>query len=80
MTFARKLLAFALVALPLAAAKADPKRIAFPEGYQATYLPYAVHNRPDNGHVRHLFANQIAVDAAKAGGPIPNGAILLMEV
>jgi hypothetical protein len=32
MTLARTLLTLALVALPLAAAEADPKRIPFPEG------------------------------------------------
>ncbi|MBM3534219.1 MAG: hypothetical protein FJX60_14420 [Alphaproteobacteria bacterium] len=71
MPFARILLALALVALPLASAGADPKRIAFPEGYEKTWLPYAVHNRPDNGQVRHLFANPVAVEAAKDGKPVP---------
>ncbi|MBL8690894.1 MAG: cytochrome P460 family protein [Rhodospirillaceae bacterium] len=80
MPLARTLLALALAVLPLAAAKADPKRIAFPEGYEKTWLPYAVHNRPDNGQVRHLFANPVAVEAAKDGKPVPSGAILMMEV
>jgi hypothetical protein len=79
MSLARILLTLALAALPFAA-DADPKRIGFPEGYRNTFLPYAVHNRPDNGQVRHLFANPVAVEAAKAGKPMPPGAILMMEV
>jgi cytochrome c2 len=79
MSLARMLLTLALVALPVAA-DADPKRISFPDGYRNSWLPYAVHNRPDNGQVRHLFANPVAVEAAKDGKAVPPGAILMMEV
>jgi hypothetical protein len=78
----RQLFWLAVVALlpPMAPAEADPKRIAFPEGYDRAWLAYAVHNRPDNGQVRHLFANPAAVEAAKDGKPVPHGAVFMMEV
>jgi len=79
-TAARHVAVGAALALASLSASADPKRISFPEGYDKTFTLYAVHNRPDTGQVRYLFANQAMVDAVKEGKPIPNGATLMMEV
>jgi cytochrome c2 len=61
-------------------ASADPKRISFPEDHASKFTFYSVHNRPDNGQVRHLFANQIAVESAKKGTAFANGSVFLIEI
>ena len=71
-------LAAAMLATP---AQADPKRVSFPADYDpAKYLLYGVHNRPDNGQVRYLYANAPAAEGAKQDAGLPNGAMLIMEV
>lgn len=72
----------AALALGLAAgaASADPKRLAWPAEYPAGYTLYGVHNRPDNGQVRYLYANKTAVDGVKAGDELPHGSLLVMEI
>lgn len=80
----RKLIAMALAlgcALAAGQAAADPKRVTLPADYDpAKYLLYGVHNRPDNGQVRYLYANAIAAEGAKKDGELPNGSVLVMEV
>lgn len=55
-------------------------RVNFPEGYQASFTKYHTINFPATRQVRHYFANPAAIQAAKQGKPLPDGAILLVEV
>jgi cytochrome c2 len=70
----------ALAALIAQDASADPKRIAFPNDYKEKFTFYSTHNRPDNGQVRYLYANDKAVEGARRNGPLPDGSVLLIEV
>jgi cytochrome c553 len=54
--------------------------VAFPENYKGTFVKYHTISFPATKQVRYYYANRAAVDAAKAGKPIPDGAYLLAEV
>lgn len=54
-------------------------QVTFPEGYRSTFTMYGTVNRPDIKQVRYLYANPVAVQAARAGGPLPPGSVLLLE-
>lgn len=54
--------------------------VTFPEGYKDTFVKYHTINFPATGQVRHYYANKVAVDAAKAGRPLPDGSVLFAEV
>ncbi len=72
--------AVALVAVSLVATRgsAGPEKIAFPAGWQRFVL-YNVVDRYDNKQYRELYAStQAAVDAAKAGKPLPTGTVLVL--
>ena len=52
--------------------------ITFPADY-AKGVMYGTVDRADNKQVRHLYANsKAAIDAAKKGQPLPDGAVLTM--
>lgn len=55
-------------------------RVAFPEDYQQTYTKYYTINFPATRQVRYYFANKSALQAARAGKPVPDGAMLFVEV
>jgi len=55
-------------------------RVTFPEGYKETFTKYHTINFPATGQVRYYFANKTAVQAAKAGKPLPDGSVLFAEV
>ena len=55
-------------------------RVKFPEGYRDTFTRYHTINFPATRQVRHFFANPAAVQAAKAGKPLPDGSVLFAEV
>ena len=55
-------------------------RVAFPENYKSTYTKYHTINFPATKQVRYYYANQAAVDAAKAGKRLPDGSVLFAEV
>lgn len=55
-------------------------RVAFPEGYQSSFTKYHTINFPATRQVRHYFANPAALQAAKAGQPLPDGTVLFAEV
>jgi len=55
-------------------------RVAFPEGYKDSFVKYHTINFPATKQVRYYYANRPAVDAAKAGRPLPDGSVLLTEV
>jgi cytochrome c553 len=54
--------------------------VTFPEGYKDTFRKYHTINFPATKQVRYYFANPAAIGAAKAGKPIPDGAVLFTEV
>ena len=54
--------------------------VKFPEDYKATFTKYHTINFPATKQVRYYFANRTAVEAARAGKPLPNGSFLLTEV
>lgn len=54
--------------------------VTFPEGYKDTFAKYHTINFPATKQVRYYYANKIAVSAAKAGKPLPDGSVLFVEV
>lgn len=55
-------------------------QVQFPEDYQKTFTKYHTINFPATQQVRYYFANTAALQAAKEGKTVPNGAMLLVEV
>jgi hypothetical protein len=67
-----------LAAITLTAAvRAGGDKVMFPENYAKDVL-YTTVDRPDNKQFRELYAPKEAIDALKAGKPIPSGAVLTM--
>lgn len=64
----------------LANAKINQTRVSFPVNYKTSFTPYYVANNERRKQVRVYFANKIAVDAARAGEKMPNGAVFFTEV
>jgi cytochrome c553 len=54
--------------------------VPFPANHKQTFVKYFAANFPDLKQVRHYYANPVALEAAKAGRKLPDGAILLAEV
>jgi cytochrome c553 len=54
--------------------------VTFPEGYKDTFTKYHTINFPGTKQVRYYYANKAAVQAARAGKPLPDGSYLLAEV
>ena len=48
-------------------------RVRFPPDHRATFTWYKTINFPDRKQVRKYFANDVAVQAARAGKVMPNG-------
>jgi len=70
---------------PAASAKSDflpqlvKTGVTFPEGYRNTFTMYTTVNRPDINQVRYLYANPVALRAAREGKPLPDGSVLVLE-
>ncbi len=56
------------------------KRMSFPSDFKAGFTYYTTINFAARKQVRRYYANQAAVAAAKAGTPLPEGSVLLVEV
>lgn len=54
--------------------------VTFPENYQASFTKYHTLNFPATRQVRYYYANPAALQAAKAGKPLPDGSVLFAEV
>ena len=54
--------------------------VTFPEGYKDSFTKYHTINFPATKQVRYYYANKVALQAAKAGKPLPDGSYLLAEV
>ena len=68
--------ALAAVSLTVAV-RAGGDKVAFPENYAKGVL-YTTVDRADNKQYRELYTSKEAIDAAKAGNPIPSGTVLTM--
>ena len=69
-----------------AAAKSDflpnlaQTSVTFPENYKTTITQYYAINFPATKQVRYYYANEAALQAAKAGKNLPDGSVLFAEV
>ncbi|MFI4929253.1 MAG: cytochrome P460 family protein [Burkholderiales bacterium] len=54
--------------------------VTFPENYKSTFVKYHTINFPATRQVRYYYANPVALQAAKDGKDLPNGAFLFAEV
>jgi cytochrome c553 len=54
--------------------------VTFPENYKATFTKYHTINFPATRQVRYYYANNAALQAAKADKSLPNGSVLFAEV
>jgi hypothetical protein len=68
--------ALAAVSFTVVALAAGDK-VKFPENYAKGVL-YTTVDRADNKQYRELYAPKAAIDAAKAGKPMPDGTVLTM--
>ena len=57
--------------------KAGGEKVSFPEGFEKGVM-YATLDRYDIKQFRELYANKEAVDAVRAGRPIPSGTVLTL--
>ena len=53
--------------------------VTYPENYKSTFTMYQTVNRSDINQVRYLWANPVALQAAREGRPMPPGAVLVLE-
>lgn len=61
-------------------AKIAKTRVRFPETYKTAFTPYTRINFPKKKQVRTYYANDVALQAARTGKPMPDGAMLFVEV
>lgn len=71
--------AFLTVGLIAAAAPAGTELVAFPSGFATDFVRYEVVDRPDRKIARFMYINRAAWEAAKAGEPLPDGTVVVME-
>jgi cytochrome c553 len=64
----------------IAAGVLDGMLPAFPADYKSSFVRYHVIDFANRGQVRHYWANAASAAAAKAGEPLPDGAMMLVEV
>ena len=55
-------------------------QVKFPANYKDTFAKYHTINFPATRQVRYYYANKAALQAAKEGKPLPDGAMLFVEV
>ncbi len=55
-------------------------RVPFPQEFRNTFTRYHTMNFPATKQVRQFYANKAALQAAKAGKPLPDGAMVVVEV
>jgi hypothetical protein len=54
--------------------------VTFPENYKSTFVKYHTINFPATRQVRYYYANPVALQAARDGKNLPDGAFLFAEV
>lgn len=55
-------------------------KVAFPQGYKQSFTKYYTKNFSPAKEVRYYYADAVAVAAAKAGKPLPDGSVLFVEI
>ncbi len=77
-----KMFAVALgLSVAVSTAIADEERISFPADYSTKFDNYLSLDRAQNDdQIIRLFANEIALKAAKEGSELPNGSVIVGEV
>jgi cytochrome c553 len=55
-------------------------KVAFPQDYKQAFTKYHTINFPTAKEVRYYYANTVALTAARAGKPLPDGSVLFAEV
>jgi hypothetical protein len=58
---------------------AGPDRVTFPSGYAERFVLYNTVDRPDRKIIRFMYVSPESHAKAKAGEPVPEGTILVME-
>lgn len=53
--------------------------VKFPDNYKQTFTMYTTVNRPDINQVRYLWANPVALKAAREGKSLPDGSVIVLE-
>ncbi len=53
--------------------------LEFPSNYQQDFVHYASVACPNSRIVRQIYANPIAISAAKENSPLPDGSVIVME-
>jgi plastocyanin len=76
-SFSLPALAACAAALAASAQAPGPNKVAFPEGYDKGVM-YGTVDRHDIKQYRELWASKAAVDAVKAGKPVPHGTVLTL--
>jgi cytochrome c553 len=54
-------------------------RVSFPANYKTAFTRYHSQNDPESDQVKHYYANDIAIRAARIGKPLPDGAAIFVE-
>jgi cytochrome c553 len=54
--------------------------VMFPENYKTAFTKYHTINFPETKQVRYYYANDVALQAARAGKSLPDGSVLFAEV
>jgi hypothetical protein len=70
--------AFAAIVLTAPTA-AGPERIGYPEGYAEEFANYLDVDHIQRKRVRKMYVSSETHEAAKAGAPLPDGTVLIME-
>lgn len=60
--------------------KMSATRVPFPVSFRDTFTRYHTMDFPATKQVRHFHANAVAPQVARAGRPLPDGSVLLLEV
>ena len=55
-------------------------RVTFPADYKTSYTKYLTMDFPDDNQLRYFYASPVAIKAARAGTPLPDGSTILVEV
>jgi hypothetical protein len=58
---------------------AASESLEFPSNYQQDFIHYAAIACPNSQILRQIYANSVALNAAKENKPLPNGSVIVME-
>jgi hypothetical protein len=73
--------AIVAVAGPLVAQQGTgPARIMYPKDYDKNFVLYNVTDRFDGKHTRFLYIDKASAAKVKAGEPLPDGIVVVMEL